>query len=129
MLNVNSSSVHSDGGDGMNGLLILTVSTTTYCTVSTTAFVIPINPGVSPTIPRNAQEIEINELNRHHQRQIYVWREFVATDKALKQLLLTAVDEIFIRALRHRITGYANVTTKKCYNTSSAHMEKSLQQH
>ena len=38
-------------------------------------------------------------------------KQYDATDKALKQLLLSAVDDMFVRTLRHRHVGYANVTT------------------
>ena len=40
MLNTNSASVHSNGGDGMNGILIMMISTKTYQTISTTEFII-----------------------------------------------------------------------------------------
>ena len=111
LLNANAASVHSDSGDGVHGLLILTVSTTTFEAISTAPFETPINPGLAPYIPRGSRKIEINELNRHHNIKQRVWREFIATDKALKQLLIGGVDQIFIRAKRHRITWYANVTT------------------
>jgi hypothetical protein len=35
----------------------------------------------------------------------------LSTDKTLKQQLLAAIDNIYYRSLRNRITGYANVTT------------------
>jgi hypothetical protein len=40
-----------------------------------------------------------------------MWKEYLSTDKALKQQLLAAIDDIYYRSLRNRITGYANVTT------------------
>ena len=35
------------------------------------------------------------------------------TDKALKSLLIAAVDEAYIRSLWYRYIGYANITTKE----------------
>lgn len=40
-----------------------------------------------------------------------LYNQYDATDTALKQLLLGAVDDMFIRSLRNRHIGYANVTT------------------
>ena len=45
-----------------------------------------------------------------------VFHEFNNTDKALKQQLLGAVDDMFTRVLKNRYIGYANVTTKKLLN-------------
>jgi hypothetical protein len=39
--------------------------------------------------------------------------KFQATDKSLKQLLLGAVNDIYTSALKHRVTGYANVSTRQ----------------
>ena len=112
-LNANAASVYSDGGDGRNGLLILTVSATTYATVSQTPFVIPVNPGPAPIIPRGSLEIEITEHNRHFNRRTQIWKEYQSTDKALKQMIIGAVDQMYLRTLRHRMTGFANVTTRQ----------------
>jgi hypothetical protein len=35
----------------------------------------------------------------------------LSTDKTLKQQLLAAINDIYYRSLRNRITGYASVTT------------------
>jgi len=40
-----------------------------------------------------------------------LYNQYDATDTALMQLLLGAVDDMFIRSLRNRHIGYANVTT------------------
>ena len=57
LLHANSASLHSDSGDGVHGLLILTVSSTTFEAVSTEPFETPINPGLVSDIPRGLQEI------------------------------------------------------------------------
>lgn len=37
--------------------------------------------------------------------------EYHATDKALKQLIIGSVDNLYLHILNHRIMGFANVTT------------------
>ena len=44
-LNLNAASVQSNLGCGILGLLFLTVSPAVYVTLSTSAFVLPVNPG------------------------------------------------------------------------------------
>ena len=38
------------------------------------------------------------------------------TEKALKKLLLAAADETYVRSLRHKYVGFANVTTLTALN-------------
>ena len=37
---------------------------------------------------------------------------YIATDKALKSQIIQALDDLYLKALTHRITGYANVSTR-----------------
>jgi hypothetical protein len=40
-----------------------------------------------------------------------IWSKYLATDKALKQQLLLAIDKMYYKTLRNQITGYATTTT------------------
>ena len=40
-------------------------------------------------------------------------KEYDNTDKSLKKLLISAVDDIFLCAIRARYVGYANITTRQ----------------
>ena len=40
-----------------------------------------------------------------------LYREYDSTDKAIKSLLISAVDETYIRYLRDKYIGYDNITT------------------
>lgn len=112
-LNQNAASVDSHLGDGINGLLPLTVSTEVYDTISNTPFAFPTNPGPNPIVQPTGTEHQIKEAYRVHSENTRIWREFQATDKSLKQLLLGAVDDIYTSSLKHRVTGYANVSTRQ----------------
>jgi hypothetical protein len=110
-LNANAASVHSNLGDGAHGLLALTIDPAVYNTISPIPFVPPANPGINPLIPALSTNAIITELTRQHATSLKTWQEYQSTDKALKQQLLAAIDSIYYRSLRNRITGYANVAT------------------
>jgi hypothetical protein len=110
-LNANAASVHSNLGDGAHGLLALTIDPAIYNTISPDPFVPPANPSANPVLPDNSTVAFIAELTRQHAASLRIWKEYLSTDKTLKQQLLAAIDDIYYRSLRNRITGYANVTT------------------
>jgi hypothetical protein len=110
-LNANAASVFSNLGNGTLGLLALTVTEEVYDTLSDEPFVPPENPGTQPDLPGNANNNQIAEFVAQHKEDKRIWREYQATDKALKQQLLAAVNEMYYKVLRNRITGYATVTT------------------
>ena len=110
-LNTNAASVPSHLGNGQLGLLFLTVSPAVYNTQSAIEFVPPENPGQEVLIPENSTAAQITSIHRLHDIAAKHFAEYTATDKALKTLLLSAIDETYVRALRDRYIGYANVTT------------------
>ena len=62
-LNSNAASVHSNLSDGALGLLYLTVSPTVYTTLSSTTFVMPVNPSSEHIIPDVATGPIIADIN------------------------------------------------------------------
>ena len=111
-LNANAASVQSHLGDGTLGLLYLTVTPAVYNTLSLTPFIPPTNPGPEPNIPGNSLTgAVIADIRLQFDNASRLHRQYDRTDKALKQLLLGAVDNMFVRSLRNRHIGYANVTT------------------
>ena len=115
-LNANAASVQSNLGDGNQGLIYLTVSDEVYATLSEVPFIEPANPGVVPIFPQNASTRLQTEIRRDFDENRRVFNQYNNADKALKQLLLSAVDDMFIKALKHPISGYSNVTTKQLLN-------------
>jgi hypothetical protein len=111
-LNANAASVFSSLGDGStHGLLALTVSDTIYNMPSATPFVHPVNPGPQPIIPAGATGPQILAITRDHTKTHQIWKEYLTTDKNLKQQILAAVNETYYCTLRNQIMGFANVTT------------------
>jgi len=113
MLNANAASVHSNLGDGTLGYLYLTVTDEVYNTLSDVPFMEPANPGMLPDIPRNTSTRQATNLQRAFNENRRRFNEYNTTVKALKQQILTAVNDIYIIALKHPISAYSAVTTKQ----------------
>ena len=111
-LNSNDASVQSNLGCGTLGLLQLTVSPAVYNTLSVTDFFVPIKPGSSPDISANSTGTQITELSYAFDTAATLFNEYDHTDKALRQILLTNVNEMFIRSLRHKYVGYSLTSTR-----------------
>lgn len=111
-LNANAASVRSNLGNGQLGLLYLTVSPAVYATLSPIAFVPPVNPGAQPTIPIGANATASANIRRTFDEATAIFKEYDSADKALKQILLGAVDDMFVRALQTKYVGYLHVSTR-----------------
>jgi ribosomal protein S17E len=109
--NANASSVQSNLGNGLLGLLYLTITPAEYNALSATEFLPPKNPGASPTVPYAATDSQVAILIREHKIETQLFKEYMATNKALKQQVIAAVDSMYLKTLRNRITGFATVTT------------------
>ena len=111
-LNSNAVSVQSNLGCGTLGLLFLTVSPAVYTTLSTTVFVLPVNPVPEPIVPTGSTSAAIANLRYHHTESTKIFTEYKNRDKALRQLLLASTDEIYVRSLQHKYIGYRKTTTR-----------------
>jgi hypothetical protein len=108
----NAASVQSHLGNGVLGLLYLTISPAVYATLSAVPFVPPVNPGPTPIIPARSTQPTTVTIRAQFIENTDVFKQFSATDKVLKQLLVGAVDEMYIRCLQTKYLGYLNVTTR-----------------
>ena len=112
-LNSNAASVQSNLKCGTLDLIHLIICPAVYATLSATAFVAPVNPGAEATIPLIASGPQITNLQYTHDIDTVVFNEYKRTYKALRQMLIAAVDKMFIRSLRHRYVGYGTTTTTR----------------
>ena len=110
-LNSNAASVQSNLGCGTLGLLFLTVPPAVYATLSTTAFVPPVNLGPEPSIPTGSSGAVIADLRYHHTESTKIFTKYENTDKSLRQLLLASIDKLYVQSLRHKYIGYGKTTT------------------
>ena len=107
-LKANAASIPTTLGGGNHGYLGLILSPAAYATISPTAFVEPAYPGQHPAIPAGTNAATTSAIIRHHTKDTRQWREFKNVSTALKNQLLSAVDDIYVRALRDRHVGYMN---------------------
>jgi hypothetical protein len=92
-LNANSASFQSHLGNGLLGLLQLTVSPTVYNTLSATAFVPPVNPGPAPLIPDGLTGPQIANICFAFNAATALFKDYDLANKALKQLLLLVLSK------------------------------------
>jgi hypothetical protein len=90
----NAASVQSNLGDGQPGLLH------------------PVNPGTTPNIPAGTTAAVASRLVRQFSYDTIIFREYNATDNALKQQIIGCINRIYLRTLSHPVTGFANITTR-----------------
>lgn len=110
-LKINAASIPTTLGGGQHGHLGLVLSPATYLTVANVAFDCPANPGIHPHIPPGSTAAQIQEINCQHQAGVKTWKECNNTDTGLKNLLIQAIDDQYIKSLHNRNIGYVTSTT------------------
>ena len=111
-LNSNAASVKFNLGCGTLGLLFLTVTPAIYATLSTTAFVPPVNRGPEPSIPTGSTGAVIADLRYCHTESTKIFTKYKNTDKYLRQLLLASTDKLYVQSIIHKYIGYGKTTTQ-----------------
>ena len=112
VLKTNAASCASERGGGNLGHLGLLVSTAAYTILSPThPFDEPPNPGAYHTPPAGGTAAQITAAERQWTEESRVYLLHKNTDMALKRQLLGSVEDIYMRKMRHRHTGYAARTT------------------
>ena len=87
-------------GSGKLGFLVLTVSLTVYATLSKKTFTKPANPGPSPSIPKNSTGTEQTFIRYKLTLDTELYLLLQNMDMSLKQNLLGAVEDIYVRYLK-----------------------------
>ena len=93
------------------GHLVLTVTPATYAGYGANAFPAPANPGLNPVIAANPTGPQISEANRVHLLQRSHYDTYHAADKSLRKLVLDAVPNIYLDAVKHDTLGFGQCTT------------------
>jgi hypothetical protein len=109
-LNAFAMGVTSDRGGGNHGHLALVMSDADYQQLTGAAFIIPNHPGPNPA--PGATQPQINENNRLHTNAIAEHKTYKDTETTLKQMLLKAVPNTYIKELQDQLLGYAQLTTR-----------------
>ena len=110
-LNSNVSSFQSNPGCGTLVVLQLAVSSTVYTTLSDSAFIVTVNHGLEDDIPDASTGPQTAELCYKHDIATALFNEYDCTDKYFLQILLSNVDQMFIRVLCHKYMRYGTTST------------------
>ena len=105
--------MQSDSGDVRLGHYRLITTSDKYCTKShiRVDHGSPVNPGATPTVPSNASSPHIDELHREHKTNLLLFCIYNKYDKALKEQLISAVDDCFISTLKDKDLRYGKVSS------------------
>ena len=95
-LKANAASVPTTLGGGNHGYLGLILSPATYTTISPTAFIEPVYPRQHPAIPAGTNVANTSAIIRRHTEDTRQWREFKNVSTALKNQLLSVVEDIYV---------------------------------
>ena len=110
-LKANAATIQTENGGGQLGFLGLMVSATVYATLSNQPFIVPANPGPTPIPPPgHPSAAQLTANIRQHTENLRLFRQYNTVSQALKRQIIEAVDDIYLRTLRNRHTGYASVT-------------------
>ena len=107
-LKANAASIPTTLGGGNHGYLGLILSPSSYMTITTTPFQEPNYPGQHPTIPAGTNPATTSAIIRCHTEDLQQWHECKNVITALKNQLLSAIDNIYVHALKDRHVGYMN---------------------
>lgn len=84
-LNTNTASIVSHLGNSCFSLLFLTVASAVFNTPSATMFIPPVNPVPLPHYPPGATQFQIQAINATHDTNTRLFKQYDATNLALKQ--------------------------------------------
>ena len=107
-LKANAASIPTTLGGGNHGYLGLILSPAAYATIAANQFIEPIYPGQHPNVPAGTNAANTSTIVRRHTEDLCQWREFKNVNTALKNQLLSALDDIYVCALKDRHVGYMN---------------------
>ena len=106
-LNENATSVYSSRGNPALGHYILTASDSKYLLRAGIAFIVPFNLGVHPVVAPGATDYQIAHTKCEHEEPTCEFHLFKAVENSLKNQLVNAIDDIYIKDLRDCVTGLA----------------------
>ena len=117
--NGNLASIKSNLGNGLTGLMVISMNLAIFATIHPEPFAIPTNPGPAPdpdAIATAYSATTIADLYKAYALQSNIYSEFIAAERIYVKLALDSMAEIYYKDLKHTHTGYANVTLRQLLN-------------
>ena len=110
--NGNLASIKSNLGDGLTGLMVISMKPEIFATIHPDNFVIPTNPDPAPNpdaIAVASTATKIADLYKAYALESDIYSEFVAAEQISIKLALDLMAELYYKTLKHAHTRYANV--------------------
>ena len=114
--NGNHSLIKSNPGDGLTGLMVISMKPEIFATIHPDDFTIPTNPGPAPdpdAIAAASTATNIADLYKAYALDSDIYSEFVAAERISVKLALDSMPELYYKTLKHAHTGYTNVTLRQ----------------
>jgi hypothetical protein len=105
-LYANAQAMHSNAGSGNHGHLALVMPDADYLALAGEAFIIPQHPGILPIHAQGTTGAQITETNRQYDANLTAYMRYKEVQAALREQILTAVNNTFLIALEHEELGH-----------------------
>ena len=113
--NGNLASIKSNLGDGLTGLMVLSMKPDIFKTIHPDAFKIPKNLGPAPdptVIAAASTATKIADTYKAYALESAIYSEYVTAERISVKLALDSMSELYYKALKNAYTGYAGVTLR-----------------
>ena len=110
--NGNLASIKYNLGDGLTGLMVISMKTVTSATIHPNPFTIPTNPGPEPdpdAISAASSATKITNIYKAYALHRKIYLEFIEAERISIKLALDSMAKIYYKALKHKRTGYVRV--------------------
>ena len=114
--NGNLASINSNLGDGLTGLMFLSMKPDIFKNIHPDAFEIPTNPGPAPdaaVIAAASTATKIADIYKAYALESTIYAEYVIAEHISVKIALDSMSEIYYKALKNAYTGYAGVTLRQ----------------
>ena len=114
--NGNLTSIKSNLGDGLTGLMVLSMKPDIFKTIHPNAFEIPTNPGPAPdptVIAAASTATKIADTYKAHALESAIYVEYVTAERISVKLALDSMSELYYKSLNNAYTGYSGITLRQ----------------
>ena len=117
--NGNLASIKSNLGDGLTGLVVISMKPETFATIHPEPFTILTNPGPAPdpiAIAAASSATKISDIYKAYALQSKIYSEFIKAKRISVKLVLDSMAKIYYKDLNHKHMGYLKVTLRQLLN-------------
>ena len=113
--NRNVASIKSNLGDGLTGLMVLSMKPDIFKTIHPDTYVIPTNPGPAPdpaVIAAASTATKIADIYKAYALESAIYAEYVTAERISVKLALDSMSDLYYKNLKNTNTDYTGVTLR-----------------